>query len=70
MKEPEKNAGNLRQIAQWYAEGKIKPFISKMYPLVCVCVCVYVCVCVCVCVCVHVSDVCMHVCAVVYRNQH
>jgi len=31
--QPEKNAANLKQLAQWHTEGKIKPLVSSVYPL-------------------------------------
>jgi len=31
--QPEKNAANLRQLATWQAEGRIKPLVSSVFPL-------------------------------------
>jgi NADPH2:quinone reductase len=32
-REPERNAENVRELFQWYGEGKIKPFVSNTYTL-------------------------------------
>ncbi|MGH8531028.1 MAG: NADPH:quinone oxidoreductase family protein [Nevskiales bacterium] len=33
MREPQANMENFRQLAQWHAEGKLKPHVSKTYEL-------------------------------------
>lgn len=33
QREPEKQAANVRQLYQWFEEGKLKPLVSKEYPL-------------------------------------
>lgn len=33
QRQPEDNAANFRQLFAWHAEGKLKPLVSKTYPL-------------------------------------
>ena len=33
QRQPADNADNFRQLFAWYAEGKLKPLVSKIYPL-------------------------------------
>jgi len=33
QRQPEDNAANFRQLFAWHAEGKVKPLVSKTYPL-------------------------------------
>ncbi|WQG59633.1 NADPH:quinone oxidoreductase family protein [Pseudomonas sp. RTB3] len=33
QRQPQDNAANFQQLFNWYAEGKLKPLVSKMYPL-------------------------------------
>ena len=33
QREPERSAANLRALVDWWAQGKIKPLVSKAYPL-------------------------------------
>ncbi len=33
MREPQANMENFHQLARWHAEGKLKPHVSKTYPL-------------------------------------
>ena len=33
QRQPQDNAANFRQLFAWHAEGKIKPLVSKTYPL-------------------------------------
>ncbi len=33
QREPEAQADNVRQLYQWFAEGRLKPLVSKEYPL-------------------------------------
>ena len=33
QRQPEDNAANFRQLFAWHAQGKLKPLVSKTYPL-------------------------------------
>jgi NADPH:quinone reductase len=33
QREPEAQAANVRQLYQWFEEGKLRPLVSKEYPL-------------------------------------
>ncbi|MBX8474003.1 NADPH:quinone oxidoreductase family protein [Pseudomonas cichorii] len=33
QRQPQENAANFKQLFDWYAEGKLKPLVSQVYPL-------------------------------------
>ncbi|MEB0028577.1 zinc-binding dehydrogenase, partial [Pseudomonas sp. MH9.2] len=33
QRQPQDNAANFQQLFNWYAEGKLKPLVSQVYPL-------------------------------------
>ncbi|WP_147471877.1 NADPH:quinone oxidoreductase family protein, partial [Pseudomonas cichorii] len=33
QRQPQDNAANFKQLFDWYAEGKLKPLVSQVYPL-------------------------------------